>query len=324
VIGAPLIEEATSADIKALGRLRRQMDWSRSVDLLGAIQRWRGGRIFMIREGELSAATGETATRPAVAIVATAAPPVGVIGSVMVRPEFQRGGLGRIIMEHSLAWLASEGVRRVYLDATPAGRPLYRRLGFTDVASSWYTRAPQTTLDLEALRSLASREDITRVTSTGPEGLARIATLDRRAFGGDRLGLLDQLMRTGYYRLLIAETADGAPQGYLMTREPEPPLEGVRVGPLVASGDETAATLLAHTLEREGDPEGRVLAATIAGDNPRALALFDSIGATPIEDDLIMRLDLPGPPSDGATPLQSAADSAERPRVYCWLAPMVF
>jgi GNAT superfamily N-acetyltransferase len=327
VIGAPLIEEATSADIEALGRLRHQMDWSRSEDLLGAILRWRGGRVFVIREGELSAATGEAATRPAVAIVATTAPPVGVIGSVMVHPEFQRGGLGRAIMEHALAWLAREGARHVYLDATPAGRPLYRRLGFVDIASSWYARSWQAALNRDALRSLALRGNVARVIPLGADELARVAALDRAAFGGDRLGLLDQLARIAGNNVLAAESADGAALGYLITRPPESPMKGVRVGPLVASDDVAAAALLAAALEREGPPEGRILSATIAGDNPRALALFDIIGATPIEDDLIMRLDLPGASGDGVSPpAKSAPDGAgaQRPRVYCWLAPMVF
>ncbi|HEU0025823.1 MAG TPA: GNAT family N-acetyltransferase [Ktedonobacterales bacterium] len=327
MIGAPLIEEATTADIEALGRLRHQMNWSRSEELLGAILRWRGGRIFVIRAGELSAATGEAAARPAAAIVVTAAPPIGVIGSVMVRPEFQRAGLGRAIMEHSLTWLTREGVRRVYLDATPAGRPLYRRLGFVDIASSWYTRSWQTAINMDALRSLARSGKIARVTAVtavGAEGLPRIAALDQLAYGGDRLDLLDQLARLAGNDLLIAESADGAALGYLMTRPPESPVKGMRVGPLVASDDATAAALLAAALEREGPPESRILSATIAGDNPRALALFDTIGAAPIEDDLIMRLDFPGAPGDGATPVESELDGAQRPRVYCWLAPMVF
>jgi GNAT superfamily N-acetyltransferase len=325
VIGAPLIEEATSADIEALSRLRQRMGWPRSVDLLRAIERWPGGRIFVIREGEFAPVTDETARRPVVATAATAAPPVGVIGSVMVRPEFQKGGLGRLIMEHALEWLAREGVRHVYLDATPAGRPLYRRLGFVDVTSSWYARAPQTSLDLDALRALAERDVAARVVLADAGDLPRIAALDRLAFGGDRLGLLDQLARMAGHGLLIAEAEDGAARGFLMTRPPEPPQAGVRIGPLVASDDATAAALLLAALEREEPLEGRLLSASIAGDNPRALALFDTIGAAPVEDDLIMRLDLPSAaPDDLAPPAESAPAEGERPQVYCWLAPMVF
>jgi ribosomal protein S18 acetylase RimI-like enzyme len=326
VIGAPHIEEATSADIAALARLRHQFDWSNSLDLLGAIQQWRGGRLFVIREGALVAVSGEAASHVAVATAAIAAPPVGVIGSVIVRPEFQRGGLGRVIMEHALAWLAHEGVRHVFLDATPAGRPLYRRLGFVDVASSWYTRSPQSALDLNGLRALARQGEVERVTTASKEGLERIAALDRQAFGGDRIGLLGQLLRQPDHALLIAEAANGAPLGYLMTRPPEPPLEGVRVGPLVASDNATAAALLEGVLEREGAPEDRILGANLAGDNPRALALFRTVGAATIEDDLIMRLDLPG--ATGATDSEASVGDGKnhvgRPSGYCWIAPMVF
>jgi GNAT superfamily N-acetyltransferase len=325
VIGAPRIEEAKNADIAAISIMRRQMNWSRASDLLQAIQRWPGGRIFIIREGELANVSGEAAQRPAVVTVAAATPPIGVIGSVMVSPAFQRGGLGRIIMEHALDWLKLQGARQVYLDATPAGRPLYRRLGFVDGASSWYTRAPLATLDRAALRALAADGAPARVIKVGVKvgvaALSRLAALDRRAFGGDRLGLLTEMARQENHNLLIAERADGAPLGYLMARVPEPPLEGVRIGPLVAHNDATAAALLSAVLEREHAPQTGAFIASIAGDNPRALALFKNFGATPIEDDLIMRLDLlamgngaPEPPRDDGT----------RASAYCWLAPMVF
>lgn len=321
VIGAPRIEEAAHADITALGDLRHQMDWSRSHDLLTAIERWPGGRIFIIRAGELASLSGEVARLPAAATVAIAAPPVGVIGNVVVRPEFQRGGIGRAIMTHALSWLERQGARNVYLDATPAGRPLYRRLGFVDVTSSWYTRAPLAALDHDLLRARAAGGNVARVVAANVDALIRLAPLDRAAFGGDRMGLLDLLLRQANHELLVAEAPAGAPLGFLMTRPPEPPLSGARIGPLVARDDATAAALLAHALEGAGAPTTGSLIASINGDNPRALALFASIGASPIEDDLIMRLDLPFAPNEAPAPVESDATQA---RAYCWLAPMVF
>lgn len=321
MIGAPQIEEATSADIEALARLRRQFGWSYSLDLLTAVHRWQGGRLFVIREGALGPTSTATAHHVAVATAAVAAPPVGVIGSVMVRPEFQQGGLGRAIMEHALTWLARAGVRRVYLDATPAGRPLYRRLGFEDVTSSWYTRTPRRALNDAALRDLAHRSAVARVREASAPSLSLIAALDRQAYGGDRLGLLDSLMRMDNHILLIAEGMDGAALGYAMIRPAEAPMAGVRVGPLVASDDSIAAALIAHIVERDQAKDDGLFSASIAGDNPHALALFRTIGATPVEDDLIMRLDMPGAVAGEAPPPASEAHGA---RVYCWLAPMVF
>lgn len=321
MIGAPQVEEAASADVEALARLRRQFDWSYSLDLLTAVHGWRGGRLFVIREGALGPTSTATAHHVAVATAAIAAPPVGVIGSVMVRPEFQKGGLGRAIMEHALTWLARSGVRRVYLDATPAGRPLYRRLGFEDMTSSWYTRTPRQALNHDALRDLARRSVVTRVSEASAPSLRLIATLDRQAYDGDRLGLLERLMLMDRHVLLIAEGPDGAALGYAMTRPAEAPMAGVRVGPLVAGDDATAAALIAHIMERDHARDDGLFSASIAGDNPHALALFRTIGATPVEDDLIMRLDMPGADAGEEFPKATEAHGA---RVYCWLAPMVF
>lgn len=322
VISAPRIEEATQADIAALSALRIQMGWSHAADLLAAILDWSGSRIFVIREGELANLGGEFARRPAVVTIATAAPPLGVIGSVIVRPEYQRGGLGRVIMEHALNWLKREGARQIFLDATPAGRPLYRRLGFTDVTSSWYTRAPLEAIDRAALRALASGGAAARIVAADAEALPRLAALDRHAYGGARLGLLAALTRQANHGLLIAETAAGAPLGYVMTRPSDLKLEGLRVGPLVAHDDETAAALLAAILERTDTPPSGALIASVVGESPRALSLFRRIGAPPIEDDLVMRLDVPGVADAEAA--EQASDDGVRAEAYALLAPMVF
>src|SRR5205085_4302322 len=45
----------------------------------------------------------------------------------------QRGrGIGRVLMQHALAFLDARGVRTVRLDATPMGEALYRSLGFVE------------------------------------------------------------------------------------------------------------------------------------------------------------------------------------------------
>jgi GNAT superfamily N-acetyltransferase len=318
VISAPRIEEATAADIAALSALRIQMGWSHATDLLAAILGWPGSRVFIIRDGELANLTGDPAQRPAVATIATAAPPLGVIGSVMVRPDYQRSGLGRIIMEHAVEWLRLQSARRIFLDATPAGRPLYRRLGFVDLTSSWYTRAPLATIDRTSLRMAAST--VGRVVAADVEELPRLAALDRNAYGGDRLGLLAALTRQANHNLLIAEAADGAPLGYIMTRPSDLKLEGLRVGPLVAHDDETAAALLAAALDHPATPSTGALIASVVGESPRALAFFKRYGAPPIEDDLVMRLDVPT--ADDL--LNSMPDDGVRAQAYCLLAPMVF
>jgi GNAT superfamily N-acetyltransferase len=303
-----------------LSALRIQMGWSHATDLLTAILGWSGSRVFVIRDGELANLSGALAQRPAVATIATAAPPLGVVGSVMVRPEYQRSGLGRVIMEHTLEWLKVHGARRIFLDATPAGRPLYRRLGFVDITSSWYTRAPLDSIDRASLRMAAAASTVARVVAADAEALPRLATLDRNAYGGDRLGLLAAMTRQANHGLLIAEAADGAPLGYIMTRPSDLKLEGLRIGPLVAHDNESAAALLAAALEHPATPPTGALIASVVGESPRALAFFKRYGAPPIEDDLVMRLNLPV--ADDV--LSASPDEGIRANTYCLLAPMVF
>ena len=90
-------------------------------------------------------------------------------------------------MRVTLDWLRESGVRSVLLDATEDGRPLYAGLGFVPGELSYYAHAPVAALDPSRCDNL--RRDCTRVLPR-LDVLARIAGLDRQAFGGDRLGLL--------------------------------------------------------------------------------------------------------------------------------------
>jgi GNAT superfamily N-acetyltransferase len=47
-----------------------------------------------------------------------------------VDPQVQRKGVGRRLLTTAMREAATRGVRRFYLGATPAGKPLYERLGF--------------------------------------------------------------------------------------------------------------------------------------------------------------------------------------------------
>lgn len=58
--------------------------------------------------------------------------PFASIGSVGVRPEAQRRGVARALMERLLAWLEAADCQVVVLVATDAGAPLYQALGFVE------------------------------------------------------------------------------------------------------------------------------------------------------------------------------------------------
>jgi hypothetical protein len=248
-----------------------------------------------------------------------------------VRPEFRRRGLGKLLTTHALDWQRAAGVRAVWLDATPAGRPLYRQLGFEDVAASWYVQMPLRTLHRERLVVLASSMV---AVAAEPDALSSIAALDREAFGGDRLGLLRALMQQDVFRLYIAHDSRSAthrPLGYTLTRRIDAPIVGVRLGPLVAPDTAVAAalTLAAVQAERERLPaefgSGASQLIASGGDMLAARDFFTQIGAPPGDDDLVMRLSLAAEQtptaSNHATP---AGQKAERPSVFSWVSPMLF
>ncbi len=55
---------------------------------------------------------------------------LGWIGMMLVHPDHRRKGIASALIEQSLDYLKAKGVRCIKLDATPAGEPVYRRLGF--------------------------------------------------------------------------------------------------------------------------------------------------------------------------------------------------
>jgi GNAT superfamily N-acetyltransferase len=54
-----------------------------------------------------------------------------VILNVFTEPEFRKRGIARQVMMVILAWVKQEGFRAVNLHASPEGRGLYEKLGFT-------------------------------------------------------------------------------------------------------------------------------------------------------------------------------------------------
>ena len=326
MIAAPHIEPATPADIEALARLRVEMGWLRSDPLLRGVLAWEGGRVFIVRARSLGVTADGLANLPVASASATVAGPVGVIGNVTVRAEFQRRGLGKLLTSHAIAWQRAQGARAVWLDATPAGRPLYRRLGFEDIAVSWDAHAPLRDLRLERLATLAGSISAAQAPA---EALASVAALDLAAFGGDRTGLLRALLAQVSYHLYIAHDADDAarrPLGFALTRRLEQPWQGIRLGPLVAPDDHVAAALTRAAMEDErrrlpdAFAQGAAYITVVCGDSPDIRAFYDSIGLPTQDDDLVMRLSL----ADEDEPTPASKHEEGQPRVYSWTAPMVF
>lgn len=57
---------------------------------------------------------------------------LGWIELLTVKAEYSRKGIGTLLMEKTLAYLLSRGVKTIKLEVVPAMSNLYQKLGFTD------------------------------------------------------------------------------------------------------------------------------------------------------------------------------------------------
>jgi GNAT superfamily N-acetyltransferase len=181
-------------------------------------------------------------------VVATAATlPYGAFGwisMVLVTADCRRQGLASRLMRNAIDALLAAGTVPV-LDATPAGREVYRRLGFED---TWgFVRLART--DSLPAPAAPPPADITVAPITDADWPS-LCTFDTAAFGGDRSHLLARLRG----RLLKAELVarrGGQLSGFLLGRDGR---IASQLGPLIAKDADTACALLAHALAAINGP----------------------------------------------------------------------
>ncbi len=165
---------------------------------------------------------------------------LGWICMVLVTRDARRQGLATRLMQWAVDALAAEG-RVAGLDATPAGRKVYRRLEFAGEGT--ITRLLAEHVDACDLNSAAVRA-LTR------DDMQAVAAFDARTFGAERGAILADLYRRRPDLAALAE-ARGQVSGYLVAREGR---FATHLGPVVAKDAVTARRLLSHALARVEGP----------------------------------------------------------------------
>ena len=167
----------------------------------------------------------------------------GWISMVLVNKARQRQGLATALLSQCISNLRSKRLVSV-LDATPAGREVYRRLGFVDgwAINRWHRGAvsPQLATPAASL-----------VRPISPHDMPAVDALDAAAFGCARPLLLDRLYSRSQAFACIATDARDAPCGFLLGRDGR---NATQFGPLVAPDEETAVALIDHALARNPGP----------------------------------------------------------------------
>jgi GNAT superfamily N-acetyltransferase len=167
------------------------------------------------------------------------------ISVVLVADDMRRRGLASQLTEWAIGEL--DGSRVVpYLDATPAGREVYLRLGFHDC---WWlerliAQTPSVTLSaaISVARSQSSAPPIVRPIDDA--AWPRVLAYDAAIFGADRRGILAPFRNRVPAAALYVEEA-GRVVGFVLARDGR---LATQVGPLCAERAEIAIALLTHAM----------------------------------------------------------------------------
>lgn len=154
------------------------------------------------------------------------------IAMVLVLPEQRRKGFASRLLKKALSENAKSG-RASILDATPAGREVYRLEGFKD---TWGFRR------FSLAENFSSQGKAKSITAGD---WPRILDLDRQAFGADREVVLRDLARRLPQAALVSES------GFILGRGGR---EATQIGPLVARDERGARELLAAALREVKPP----------------------------------------------------------------------
>jgi GNAT superfamily N-acetyltransferase len=199
------------------------------------------------------------------------------VGMVIVAPEARRQGIGGLLMK---ALLARTGERRVVLNSTQDGFPLYVRLGFEAHGA---VHQHQAVLARAPGRDHAIRPLV-------PEDRASLFALDHAASGMERGALIDALGTVGRISVLERE---GRVDAYGVLRVWG---RGVVIGPVVARDQADAKAMIA-TLAAQCEGRFTRIDVTLAsGLSP----WLESIGLPRVDEVVAMARGGAPVPADGA------------------------
>ncbi len=164
---------------------------------------------------------------------------VGWVAMVLVDPGVRGQGIGGLLLNAALRSL--EGCPSVKLDATPAGKRVYDKLGFVDEYTLSRMTAPALTGPIVA--------SPVAVRPMQAEDLSSVVKADSAAFGVDRRGVIEWLWRMAPEYAWVGEGRQGM-TGFCLGRHGQN-LE--HIGPVTAGDLDSAKSLLACALQGTGE-----------------------------------------------------------------------
>jgi GNAT superfamily N-acetyltransferase len=180
------------------------------------------------------------------------------IAMMLVDPAYRGRGVGRRLLEAAMGAVPSN--LPIRLDATPLGRPLYRRYGFED----------ETALSRHVIDTPLNRRGPSAARPLTDTDLDDVIEQDRETFGGTRGAVLEWAFHGAAQYAYVVRSDNGVihyclgRQGRLFDQ----------IGPVVAGDDDIAHALVCAALAAAGDrrvavdafDSRRAFAAALRGD----------------------------------------------------------
>jgi GNAT superfamily N-acetyltransferase len=164
----------------------------------------------------------------------------GWIAMMLVDPAYRGRGVGRCLLEAALGAVPPD--RPIRLDATPLGRPLYERYGFTD--ESTLTRYVADVLPSRVLAPVDRRRKSLRADQMRAADLHAVIHQDEEVFRGNRSAVLEWAWRSAPQYGKVVHSGTGLLQ-YCFGRQGR---LFVQIGPIVAGDDESAEALVSAAM----------------------------------------------------------------------------
>ena len=234
------VGDLAAADSILNSAFQRSESWDNEVRLFQKLQ---PDGIFLAHQRE----------KPAGMVASITYSNYAYVGMMGVHQNFQRQGVGLALMEHLLAHLEQQDVRRVMLDASPYGQPLYEKLGFTALKEVYVLQRKTGQLTFQR------PQDIQPLSL---QNLDLITAADQQAFGADRSRLLQALLKNYPKRAFLSSN------GYLIS-------QGKRIGPWVIQHPENAELLLRAALSL---PFPGPVSVVVPGENMDAVTMLQNYG----------------------------------------------
>lgn len=159
------------------------------------------------------------------------------IGMMLVDKDHRGRGIGKRLMLAVMDGL--KGCESIKLDATPAGRPLYLKLGFKDEYELYRMTNPSVSRISPGVTSVEPER-------IKPGDLQEVAAFDKSVFGADRTELVLQLYES-YPELAWLYRKQDRLAGFCLGR---PGRNFTQIGPVNASSGEIAEALIGSAINQ--------------------------------------------------------------------------